>query len=176
MKYLAFKCSSLKILCLNKIVLVLHIENIIVYTVFNSTELPSITITGNSIVGFGSRASLSAIISSTIQISSVKWQKVYSNGNAYDINVISTSGKYTGSSNSVSNPVLVINGVDFTDEANYRLVVTTALGEVISNQINLIVTGGMLKILFLIICFCYFLKVPPYIIFNNVYREGLIYS
>ncbi|XP_078329825.1 uncharacterized protein LOC111114730 [Crassostrea virginica] len=105
-------------------------------------ELPSITITGNSIVGFGSRASLSAIISSTIQISSVKWQKVYSNGNAYDINVISTSGKYTGSSNSVSNPVLVINGVDFTDEANYRLVVTTALGEVISNQINLIVTGG----------------------------------
>lgn len=105
-------------------------------------ELPSITISGNSIVGFGSRVSLSAIISSTIQISSVRWQKVYSNGAAYDINVVGTSGKYTGSSNSITNPVLVINGVDFTDETNYQLVVTTPLGEVTSNQINLIVTGG----------------------------------
>lgn len=105
-------------------------------------ELPSITISGNSIVGYGSRVSLSAIISSTVQISSVKWQKVYSNGAAYDINVVSTSGKYTGSSNSITNPVLVINGVDFTDETNYQLVVTTPLGQVTSNQINLIVTGG----------------------------------
>lgn len=111
-------------------------------------ELPSITISGNSIVGYGSRVSLSAIISSTVQISSVKWQKVYSNGAAYDINVVSTSGKYTGSSNSITNPVLVINGVDFTDETNYQLVVTTPLGQVTSNQINLIVTGG--------IHFCFF--------------------
>lgn len=111
-------------------------------------ELPSITISGNSIVGFGSRVSLSAIISSTIQISSVRWQKVYSNGAAYDINVIGTSGKYTGSSNSITNPVLVINGVDFTDETNYQLVVTTPLGEVTSNQINLIVTGGIILCLF----------------------------
>lgn len=96
-------------------------------------------------MGFGSRVSLSAIISSTIQISSdVRWQKVYSNGAAYDINVIGTSGKYTGSSNSITNPVLVINGVDFTDETNYQLVVTTPLGEVTSNQINLIVTGGII--------------------------------
>lgn len=106
-------------------------------------ELPSITISGNSIVGYGSRVSLSAIISSTVQISSVKWQKVYSNGAAYDINVVSTSGKYTGSSNSITNPVLVINGVDFTDETNYQLVVNTPLGQVTSNQINLIVTGGI---------------------------------
>ncbi|XP_062574998.1 uncharacterized protein LOC134236858 [Saccostrea cucullata] len=105
-------------------------------------ELPSITISGSSIVGYGSTATLSAVISATVQILSVRWQKVFSNGAAYDIDVIGTSGKYTGSTNSITNPVLVINGVDSTDEANYQLVVTTALGEVSSNQINLIITGG----------------------------------
>ena len=102
---------------------------------------PVIILSGGSTVLLGGSIILTATISSTSAVTSMKWQKLSTTGVATDINIASASGKYAGSTVSTLNPKLVINNANYNDGSIYRLVVSNAAGETTSNQINLRIVG-----------------------------------
>lgn len=69
------------------------------------------------------------------------------NGNAFsDINI--NEDKYNESTDTGSNPTLVIKKVDFIDKASFRLTVSNAVGITPSEAVDLNVIDGMYIIVF----------------------------
>lgn len=102
---------------------------------------PVIILSGGSTVLLGGSIVLTATISTTSAVTSMKWQKLSVNGVATDIDISSASGKYSGSTVSTLNPRLVINNANYNDGAVYRLVVSNAAGETTSNGLSLSIVG-----------------------------------
>ena len=124
---------------------------------------PVIILSGGSTVLLGGSIILTATISSTSAVTSMKWQKLSATGVATDINIASASGKYAGSTVSTLNPKLVINNANYNDGSIYRLVVSNAAGETTSNQINLRIVGRSCIILIKIDDI---INILPYLVFS----------
>lgn len=88
----------------------------------------------------GTRITFSGSYNSTLlNVKSIKWQKM--NGKAFsDINIM--EDKYNESTNTGSNPKLVMKKVDFIDKASFRLTVSNGVGITSSKAVYLNVTDG----------------------------------
>lgn len=79
-------------------------------------------------------------ISTSLKVKSIKWQRM--NGNAFsDLDI--TADKYKESTDTGSNPTLVITKVDFSDKTSFRLTVSNGVGIVSSEAVSLNVIDGM---------------------------------
>lgn len=111
-------------------------------------DVPSVDIEVNPTVYFGSKATITAVVSSTPPPEQVIWQKSKDENNFYCIDI--TKPNYYGSNDIPFKPLLVILKATFDDKLNYRLLVRNKIGESISETVHLNVTGS--KILFLHSC------------------------
>lgn len=94
----------------------------------------------------GTRITFNGSYNSTLlNVKSIKWQKM--NGNASsDINIM--EDKYNESTNTGSNPKLVITKVDFIDKASFRLTVSNGVGNTPSEAVYLNVIDGTYILVF----------------------------
>ncbi|XP_056016663.1 mucin-2-like isoform X2 [Ostrea edulis] len=81
--------------------------------------------------------------SNTEPAQEVRWRKITS-GNIETINI--SSSKYSGSTDVLSNPQLVINNAIFGDEAEYQCQARNTEGWGPSNKVSIDVTGGVLTV------------------------------
>lgn len=89
----------------------------------------------------GTKITFSGSYTSTpLNVKSIKWQRM--NGNAFsDIDI--TADKYKESTDTGSNPILVITKVDFSDKTSFRLTISNEVGIMSSAAVYLNVINGM---------------------------------
>lgn len=92
-------------------------------------------------VHFGSKATITAVVSSTPSPEHVKWQKSKDGNNFYCLDV--TKSNYYGSNDAPLKPLLVIPKATFDDKLYYRLLVRNKIRESVSDAVYLNVTGSM---------------------------------
>lgn len=92
-------------------------------------------------VHFGSKATITAVVSSTPSAEHVKWQKSKDGNNFYCIDV--TKSNYYGSNDAPFNPLVAIPKATFDDKLYYRLLVRNKIRESVSDAVYLNVTGSM---------------------------------
>lgn len=94
----------------------------------------------------GTRITFNGSYNSTLlNVKSIKWQRM--NGNAFsDINIM--EDKYNESTDTGSNPTLVMKKVDFIDKASFRLTVSNGVGITSSKDVYLNVIDGMYILVF----------------------------
>lgn len=103
-------------------------------------DVPSVDIEVNPTVYFGSKATITAAVSSTPPPEHVIWQKSKDGNNFYCIDI--TKPNYYGSNDIPFKPLLVILKATFDDKLNYRLLVRNKIRESISETVHLNVTGS----------------------------------
>lgn len=104
-------------------------------------DVPSVDIQVNPTVYFGSKAIISAVVSSSPPPEQVKWQRSKDGNNFHCIDI--TKPNYYGSNDIPSKPLLVIPKATFDDKLYYRLLVRNKIRESISDAVCLNVTGSM---------------------------------
>ena len=115
---------------------------------FSTTEVPIVYITTNETVTipFLSRFAISASVQNVTgfpEVTKTKWQK-FQNGTETDIDI--TESRFNGSTDDLSNPLLVINGVDFDNDngTSFQLAALNSAGWATSlNMSNITVIGSM---------------------------------
>lgn len=105
-------------------------------------DAPSVDIKVDPTVYFGSKATISAVVSSCPPPEQVKWQKSKDGNNFHCIDI--TKPNYYGSNDIPSKPLLVIPKATFDDKLYYRLLVRNKIRESISDAVCLNVTGSMI--------------------------------
>lgn len=116
--------------------------------IFDITEVPIVYITTNETVTapFLSHFNISASVQNVTgfpDVTKTKWQKLQ-NGTESDIDI--SESRYKGSTTDLSNPVLVINGVDFDNDngSSFQLAALNSAGWATSlNMTNITVRGSM---------------------------------
>ena len=120
----------------------------IILILFSITEVPIVYITTNETVTvpFLSHFAISASVQNVTgfpEVTKTKWQQLQ-NGIETDINI--TESRYKGSTDDLSNPLLVINGIDFDNDngSSYQLAALNSEGWGKSlNVSNITVIGSM---------------------------------
>lgn len=89
----------------------------------------------------GTKITVSGSYTSTpLKVKGIKWQRM--NGSDFsDINIM--ADKYKESTDTGSNPTLVITKVDFSDKTSFRLTVSNGVGIISSAAVSLNVIDGM---------------------------------
>ncbi|XP_062583572.1 receptor-type tyrosine-protein phosphatase eta-like [Saccostrea cucullata] len=105
-----------------------------------------VEVTGTTSVVHNSTATFNGSYTSVLPSVTITWQKQGTNNNYEDINISSSDGKYSGSTDTGLSPKLVINYVKFTDKTSYRMVVNNSVGFTNSEPAALDVTGGVLTV------------------------------
>lgn len=105
-----------------------------------SIDVPSIDIGVNSTVNFSSKATITAVVSSTPPPEKVKWQKSKDGKDFHCIDI--TKPNYYGSKELPFKPLLMIPKTTFDDGQYYRLLVRNKIGESVSDTVYLNVTGS----------------------------------
>lgn len=96
----------------------------------------------NPTVSFGSKATITAVVSSTPPPEQVIWQKSKDGNNFYCIDI--TKPNYYGSNDIPFKPLLVIPKATFDDKLYYRLLVRNKIRESISDTVQLNIAGSMI--------------------------------
>lgn len=104
-------------------------------------DVPNVNIEVNPGVYFGSKASITAVVSSSPPPEQIKWQKSKDGNNFHCIDI--TKPNYYGSNDIPFKPLLVIPNATFDDRMYYRLLVRNKIRESISDTVYLNVTGSM---------------------------------
>lgn len=104
-------------------------------------DVPSVNIEVNPTVYFGSKATITAVVSSSPPPEQVRWQKSKDGNNFHCIDI--TKPNYYGSNDIPSKPLLQIPKATFDDKQYYRLLVRNKIRESISDTVQLNVTGSM---------------------------------
>lgn len=105
-------------------------------------DVPSVNIEVNPTVYFGSKATITAVVSSSPPPEQVRWQKSKDGNNFHCIDI--TKPNYYGSNDIPSKPLLQIPKATFDDKLYYRLLVRNKIRESISDTVQLNVTGSMI--------------------------------
>lgn len=96
----------------------------------------------NPTVFFGSKATITGVVSSTPPPEQVKWLESKDGNNFHCIDTIKPN--FYGSNEIPFKPLLVIPKATFDDKLYYRLLVRNKIGERLSDTVYLNVTGSMI--------------------------------